>query len=360
MFLPVLLWRDYGPWGFVVFAIPNVIGAAAMGWVLRSHRRSLELSWRHEGACLAFSTVTIAFHVFFVAWIVQAWLGWTGVVAAGAVTATVLIAGSVSRAGDLVAAVGAWGLSIVLGALAGANPTSLVPMESKPWPDLLWLAPVVVFGFALCPYLDLTFHRARQSTGPGGGRFAFTVGFGVLFFAMILLTPLYAPPMVALLRGDEPQVSRLFRLAIGIHLLVQSGFTIAVHLREMGKRPGSLGLTGFLGLVAACAVAFLAGRGFAAGETTYRVFMGFYGLFFPAYAWALMCPLGRGGLWPTPRRLLLWLGAVAVAGPMFWMGFVGGRTIWLVPGLLVALLPRWLDRPQAQQNSAPTSNVPSP
>lgn len=34
MFLPVLLVRDYGVWGFVVFAVPNVVGAGAMGWVL--------------------------------------------------------------------------------------------------------------------------------------------------------------------------------------------------------------------------------------------------------------------------------------------------------------------------------------
>ena len=36
MFLPVLLVRDYGVWGWIVFAVPNVLGAAAMGWVLRS------------------------------------------------------------------------------------------------------------------------------------------------------------------------------------------------------------------------------------------------------------------------------------------------------------------------------------
>src|SRR6266404_3216610 len=34
MFLPVLLVRDYGLWGWIVFAVPNMIGAAAMGWVM--------------------------------------------------------------------------------------------------------------------------------------------------------------------------------------------------------------------------------------------------------------------------------------------------------------------------------------
>src|SRR3954471_24793497 len=35
MFLPVLLIRDYGPSMWWAFAVPNVIGAAAMGWILR-------------------------------------------------------------------------------------------------------------------------------------------------------------------------------------------------------------------------------------------------------------------------------------------------------------------------------------
>ena len=30
--------------------------------------------------------------------------------------------------------------------------------------NILWLVPVMIFGFALCPYLDITFHRARQMT----------------------------------------------------------------------------------------------------------------------------------------------------------------------------------------------------
>ena len=38
MFFPVLLLRDYGFMGWVVFAIPNVVGAAAMGWVLTAQR----------------------------------------------------------------------------------------------------------------------------------------------------------------------------------------------------------------------------------------------------------------------------------------------------------------------------------
>src|SRR5262245_60423098 len=64
MFLPVLLVRDFGVWAWLVFAIPNIIGAAAMGWVL-SAERSSEIARQHRFAMDAFSIVTIAFQVFF-------------------------------------------------------------------------------------------------------------------------------------------------------------------------------------------------------------------------------------------------------------------------------------------------------
>ena len=69
MFLPVLLVRDFGVWGFVTFALPNCLGAAAMGWVLKSPGASAELVNRHAGAMRLFSVVTVLFHVFFLAWL---------------------------------------------------------------------------------------------------------------------------------------------------------------------------------------------------------------------------------------------------------------------------------------------------
>ena len=75
MFLPVLLVRDYGVWGWVVFAVPNVLGAAAMGWVLSDPARSSQLVERHRAACVCFSLITIVFHVFFVRWLVGRMLG---------------------------------------------------------------------------------------------------------------------------------------------------------------------------------------------------------------------------------------------------------------------------------------------
>ena len=72
MFLPVLLVRDYGVWGWVVFAVPNVVGAAAMGWLL-SHNGSYEILRQHRLAVEGFSVITIAFQLFFLVWL----LGWT-------------------------------------------------------------------------------------------------------------------------------------------------------------------------------------------------------------------------------------------------------------------------------------------
>src|SRR5438105_14205353 len=68
MFLPVLLVRDYGVWGWVVFAVPNVIGAAAMGWTVRDAEHSRRLVGAHRLAADSFSWVTIAFQMFILLW----------------------------------------------------------------------------------------------------------------------------------------------------------------------------------------------------------------------------------------------------------------------------------------------------
>ena len=58
----------------------------------------------------------------------------------------------------------------------------------KPSGELIWLAMVCAFGFALCPYLDLTFHEAKQATDEVEGKRAFGIGFGLIFCSMIILT----------------------------------------------------------------------------------------------------------------------------------------------------------------------------
>src|SRR5690348_12492685 len=61
MFLPVLLVRDFGPRSFVIFAVPNVLGAAIMGAALQRPGASESLVRRHGLASWGFSFVTVAF-----------------------------------------------------------------------------------------------------------------------------------------------------------------------------------------------------------------------------------------------------------------------------------------------------------
>src|SRR6266853_1095528 len=68
MFLPVLLIRDFGCWGYAAFAVPNVLGAAGMGWVLRRSGSSAAITRRHRSATATFSLVTQAFQIFFLFW----------------------------------------------------------------------------------------------------------------------------------------------------------------------------------------------------------------------------------------------------------------------------------------------------
>ena len=69
MFFPVLLMRDFGWAGVIAFAVPNVVGAAAMGWVLRSQESSARFVERHPTALWWFSAVTVWFHIFWIVWV---------------------------------------------------------------------------------------------------------------------------------------------------------------------------------------------------------------------------------------------------------------------------------------------------
>jgi hypothetical protein len=84
-------------------------------------------------------------------------------------------------------------------------------------------------------------------------------------------------------------------------------------------------------------------HGLSVGEIIYRLFMAFYGLVFPAYVWLCMIPTGDGHSGPsrpTRGKVRVWLFAVGMAAPMFWMGFVERQTWWLAPGLGVVLAAR--------------------
>ncbi len=350
MFLPVLLFRDYGLRGFLIFAVPNMIGAAAMGAVLRNSEMSLRLVRAHGAACVAFSTVTILFHAFFIAWVAR------GLIGPSAPWITVALAlGMLGLAsGNLaVRVLAVWVFALSLAAFAAAFflsrqlPPAAASVTTKPAIDLIGLTAVCAFGFALNPYLDLTFHRARQSTRPHEGSAAFGVGFLLFFPLMILFTLWYAPR----LSPDRwALVPTALAGVIAAHWMIQTAFTVAVHARGIAAHYKSSGahpamLTG--GIAAAVLIAGAMGLPFVerereVGEFVYRLFMFFYALPFPAYVWLCMRPLRNPRPILDPRRFVVFLITVALTTPLFWLAFFGGKMVLLAPAVGIVFLSRYV------------------
>ena len=350
MFLPVLLVRDMGLWGWIVFAAPNVIGAAAMGWVLAEPGRSERMVRDHLFACAAFSAITIAFHVFFLLWFVPRLVGLPAAAIALALAAVYLLFTVRRGQLDLPVAALVWAFSLtMLGLfLARAGPPA-IPLTGSNSLGPAWLAPICIFGFLLCPYVDLTFHRARQALGPPQSRIAFGMGFGVCFFSMIVFSLFYAATLWPLVgAGWRGQLRPAFGAIIAAHLIVQIAFTLSVHVRSFAV--AELKSSAVLQLCILAQVALFLGlaanvlpryHGLDAGEVIYRLFMAFYGLVFPTYVWLCIVPGRDGRSGVTPAKVRTMVLATLVAAPMFWMGFIENRMMWLVPGLTVVLLSRF-------------------
>lgn len=349
MFLPVLMVREFGFLGWVVFAVPNVVGAAGLGWVLSKPGAVERIVARHAVACQLFSAITIAFHCFFVGWLVRGMVGWPALVICALAIMVIFL---LNRGGkrELIAAVVVYVISllaIVLAIRTRGIPANVYPPMLRQGFGLLWLAPVVIFGFVLCPYLDLTFLRARSMTSPIAGAASFTLGFGLFFVVMILFTLWYAP----LLRGEAfDQVPVLLLWIIAIHMIFQAAFTIALHLRPLTAgdaqtaiKPLALVISIIALLIGWIGLGFGGGglEGIALrGERVYRFFMAFYGLIFPAYVWLCMIPTRDGHAGPSHRKLVVLGITILVVAPFFYFGFIENRMIWLVPGFVLLLLSR--------------------
>lgn len=370
MLLPALLERDFGPAGLWVFALPNVAGAAAMAWVLRETGRSTDLFDRHRPAVRVFSLVTVAFHGAFLALIVAplarvAGVGW--LVPILMVLAVVPALAGRERAWSLaayavsLACMALWWITGARGTIPEVEVMARsIELSRLPTGHVAPLAAACVFGFALCPYLDGTFHRARQALPEREARRAFAVGFGVLFAAMLAFSAGYAAVFWETYRpGSARPGAWVFDIVLA-HLAAQSAVTMALHLRVMGRgrADGESRLNAWNGLAAGGLVvlavaeaAWPIGPGYPRGlappvserHEWYRAFMAFYGLVFPAYVWLVMIPTWRGGS-VTGRHWGVLTFAVLCAAPSFYMGFIEGRTWWLVPGLAAVLACRGLIR----------------
>ncbi len=322
MFLPIIMLRRFGWPGFLVFAIPNVIGLIAFGYLFDIEKARAAVV-RHRTAMRLFSLATVAFQLFFVTWMalrLQLPGGMATAVGIGlgawalALMMIRLTDATWWKLGSLV-----WVCSIVLFVLHllshGAGELARRPMSGDvAGLDLVALAPAIVFGFLLCPWLDGSFHRARiRSASPH----TFMI-FGATFIPMILFTCTYA------IGGDV----LLVRLVL-IQLAVQATFTTGVHLREawtggcdsdeqvVRRWPAALWLPGLAIPLGAFAL--------TADLSTYLRFLGLYGLVFPAYVLFFMIIGPRRA--PDARQWILFLLLLFPAGIAFDVGFVGDRPL---------------------------------
>ncbi len=329
MFMPVVLLDRYGWGGVALFAIPNILGLVAFGYVVRTPQRSAELCAHHGRAMAAFSVVTIAFHVFFLAMVAR-WLApslgakWSWMLPAAALVAAFALRALPTRAWPLL------GTAVFLLSLAvGCTllPANIEPLSSGPWQDLLWLAPIITFGFLLCPYLDATFHRALQEAP---SRHAFAI-FGAAFAVIIAITCLYADALVAGLAT-----------IVVVHLVAQSIFTIGAHLRE-APRLASAKWTLTAVLVAATLGMMIAWRDHgdvAAVVDDYLRWIAFYGLIFPGIVAVFM---HQRGSWTTGRTLGFTLLCV-MAIPMLDAGFLRDQAWLTIPPIVVLVVWAFADR----------------
>jgi hypothetical protein len=333
MFLPVLLVRDYGGvYSFLAFAVPNVVGAAAMGFLLRDQRASREMIRGHTGAMVWFSRVTIAYQAFFAGWMLPGLLGWWTAAMYALLLATLIFVIRRDREFTLTT-LGAYLLSLGVAVAMYLKGGLSLPGMGATGPALN-LAPVCLLGFLLCPYLDLTFHyafqRAHQSAGHYGGgaaaRWAFAIGFGVIFASMIVLTLLYAQALIH-------RESRLVGALIGVHMLGQLVVTILLHEHRSAvetRREKSYllpFLSAFFALGLGCYFTPQVGA-YAAGEWVYRAFLAYYALVAPLYV--LMRMVTRAGY-----GLVAATGVVAM--PFYALGFFTTTPAWLLAGVAVVL-----------------------
>jgi len=352
MFLPTLLVRDAGRLGFVVFIVPNAIGAALVGWVLAGRARAFLDSKRP--IVLWFTAATIAFHGYWIVWrFAEPIAGNLLEFTLGVVLGTSLVLNMVAATGGVRGLAALVTLIISLGAaFALVDYPAAAPMLAGTHADLIGLALVCALGFGLCPYLDLTFNKCVIESGRP--RLAFTVGF-VLFTAVLLLvtrgrTLLGIP-------GFPNMSINAWLLAglVGGHFGAQTAFTIAAHVeavrttaRTRVRSAEGIGWTvvpAIIGLM----LGWLATQDWApqlagmdAPEIGYRAFLGLYGLVFPA--WLI---LTLGGRPPLSKRTLFALTVVCAAAlPFFTYGFIWLNEVWLIPGVAIVLLGRLLaDKP---------------
>ncbi len=365
MILPALLIRDMGIAGFLIFAIPNCIGAAAMGSILTG-KLAQSLPCRHMGMILTFSVVTVAYHFYIAGYLLPHLLGplslilfaFSGLCAAGVIMKW-------RDKGALWFSLLAWIISITCCVSAICIPEAApfkifneVPLLDSTY--MWFFLPASVGGFLLCPYLDATFIRARARTERGSGILAFKVGFLVFFASMIIFTTAYGHVLLDSFGGENKRLTGVWATILLIHIPLQMGLTVAYHCREIYSAmqygvkerekkikenncpqckifAKNLLLSGWVSMILTCSLLFLGvfllglllknisfewfrafkntheiegiykayklERFISVGEVGYRCILIFYGTLFPAYVMLMMIPTWKPAKLAKPWML---------------------------------------------------------
>ena len=355
MFLPILLVRDYGLYGWIAFAVPNVLGAAAMGFIVKSPDASRRIVEKHGVAARWFGRVTIAYQ----AYLIGALTGPLGLTAAGLIAVAVLLIGKTVSLRDTFSALIVFAISIGLFAYAQSTDLLWQHLDPAAFPgrhsqiDLVMFILAASFGFALCPYLDLTFHRARQATTPATGRAAFALGFGVVFFLMIVFSLAYAGAFENVNAHIGYDLAPTLWPAVLVQLIVQAGFTTAVHIRSLlphNNRGAEFGLflTLALGLMLGLGALLVDGEPqpwmshwhfvTSVTELGYRAFLLLYGSVFPAYVLICMIPTYRQV--PHKSKGLVFAFVAALSYTLACVAFIANHSLWLIAILAVLVVGR--------------------
>lgn len=282
MYLPRIMVERWGWWGFIAFAVPNVLGCSAFGYVVKNRARSQAMVARHASAMICFSSLTVAYHVFFIIWLFESLQGEVAMplTAAGIVFTLAAVFCFLPDRDWLGLSALVYAISLLAFWRLGIDGLQMIEWSGRQNVALLALAlPAIVFGFLLCPYLDLTFHRAIQQSP---SRHAFAI-FGLTFAAMIVLT-------CAVWFDTDYRSARLLPAMVIAHLLAQSTFTMGAHLRELRVsshiNSGPVRVIAFFGPLAAAPVLYLAqalSDSPRLGEHLYLAFLTLYGSLFPAW-----------------------------------------------------------------------------
>ncbi|MDB4295546.1 hypothetical protein N9908_04800 [Akkermansiaceae bacterium] len=405
MILPCLLIRDMGFAGFLIFALPNCIGAAAMGTIL-SGKNARNLPNRHWGMIMTFSIVTVAYHFYIAGYLLPNLLGNLSLLifAASALLAAIFMWIGKDKGALLYSGI-VWIISIVCFIIAIFSPEtesfSLYQQTPLQPSAHMWaFLPASVGGFLLCPYLDATFIRARAKTTDKTGRWAFAFGFLVVFAAMIIFTTAYAHEVVDAFAGQKNRLTGVWAVLLIIHIPLQMGLTVTWHMREIcsasytwmknkmqridisiedkdcNAAAKKFSVVTFVGFILGSIAIFVAitmigitlraasfewfekfkgineikevyeayeiGRFISLGEIGYRCILICYGTLFPAYVMLMMVPT----LYPSPQRRPWWLFTITVvlSTVTAYIGFVLAEW-WGVAATLgiISIARVWLD-----------------